>query len=216
VGKLIAIDGPAGAGKSTIAAALARRLGMARLDTGAMYRAVTLLVLENGADPGDEVEAARLAKSMHLTMGDDVALNGRDVTVAIRRPEVDAAVSTVAAHPAVRAELVRRQRIWAAEHGGGVVEGRDIGTVVFPEADLKVYLTADPDERARRRDRQRALADEKTTPGSLSAVTSGLEQRDARDAGRPVSPLLAASDAMVLDSTHLSVDDVLREVLARL
>ena len=146
---VIAIDGPAGSGKSTVARAVAERLGYRHLDTGAMYRAVTLLALRAGA-VGDGEATVRLAEDMSLEVNGTVVLNGEDVSVAIRGPDVDAAVSEVSAVPAVRANLVLRQRAWAAEGQGAVVEGRDIGSVVFPDARLKVYLTADPAERARR------------------------------------------------------------------
>ena len=208
---VIAIDGPAGAGKSTVARAVARRLGLARLDTGAMYRAVTLLALRTGSDPGDAARVAELASGMVLSLDDDtVVLDGEDVTDAIRSPAVDAAVSTVAAIPAVRAELVRRQRDWVAERGGAVVEGRDIGSVVFPKAEVKVYLDAHPEERARRRSTQLGLEEE---GDGLVSTAARLSARDSLDAGRAVSPLAVAEGAIVVDSTHLSVDDVVEEVL---
>lgn len=211
---LIAIDGPAGSGKSTVAESIARRLGLPRLDTGAMYRAVTLLALRSGTSVEDGDELARLARRMELDVGERVVSDGEDVTSEIRTPAVDEAVSAVAAHPALRAELVKRQRRWAAEHDGAVVEGRDIGTVVFPDADLKVYLTADPVERARRRQLQRE------EPSSRGVADAGalfeIERRDAKDAGRPVSPMKVAENAMVLDSTHLSVEEVVEQVLSRL
>lgn len=197
---LITIDGPAGAGKSTIAGALAARLGLERLDTGAMYRAVTLLVLRAGAEPSDAARAVELAAHMDLELGARVVVNGEDVTKAIRSPEVDAEVSIVSAHPPLRAELVRRQRAWAAVHDGGVVEGRDIGSVVFPEADLKVYLTADPVERARRR----------------ADPIGSVHRRDTLDSSRVASPLQVPEGAIVVDSTDLSVDQVVEEVLRHL
>ncbi len=214
---LIAIDGPAGSGKSTVAAAVAGRLGLARLDTGAMYRAVTLLVLRAGADPGDAGQAGELAASMVLSLGEQVLLDGEDVTAAIRTPAVDAAVSAVSAHPGVRAELVARQRAWAAAHGGGVVEGRDIGSVVFPDADLKVYLTADPGERARRRvDQRGAVPTGLEVAEAPAEALAALAARDAYDSGRPTSPLTVPDGAIVVDSTHLSVDAVVEEVLRHL
>ena len=149
---MIAIDGPAGSGKSTVARALAKHLGLKYLDTGAMYRAVAFAVLRAGGDPDDaeSTTATRAAgRSRHRTRS--VMVDGVDATVEIRGPEVSRAVSAVAANPEVRKELVSRQREWAVRQGGGVLEGRDIGTVVFPDAELKVYLTADPEERARRR-----------------------------------------------------------------
>lgn len=212
---LIAIDGPAGSGKSTIARALSERLGLARLDTGAMYRAVTLLLLREGGDPTDGEKAAELAARMNLEVGDHVLLEGEDVSAEVRSPAVDAAVSVVAAHPGVRAELVRRQRQWGKTHGGGVVEGRDIGTVVFPEADLKIYLTADPEERARRRDAERGVTRADGESGAAASVAE-LNRRDRIDSNRAVSPLQAAGDAIVVDSTGLSVNDVVEEVLSLL
>jgi cytidylate kinase len=220
VSPLVAIDGPAGSGKSTIAAALAERLGLARLDTGAMYRAVTLLVLREGVDPGDGAAAARLARGVDLEVGDRVLMGGEDVTLAIRGEDVDAAVSRVAAHPEVRAELVRRQREWGERHGGGVVEGRDIGSVVFPHADVKIYLTAEPEERARRRvDQRRQLGGAVPTAAErmdVSDAVTDLTRRDALDSGRAVSPLQVAEDAIVVDSTDLTVDEVVEEVLRHL
>ena len=148
---LIAIDGPAGAGKSTVSKAVAARLGLDRLDTGAMYRAVAALALSGSIAPDDHAAVAALAADAEIEVGPRVVIDGLDVTDVIRSPEVGQAVSVVAANPDVRTQLVRRQRDWAAAHGGGVVEGRDIGSVVFPDAQLKVYLTASPEERARRR-----------------------------------------------------------------
>ncbi|MHB8244941.1 MAG: (d)CMP kinase [Acidimicrobiales bacterium] len=214
--KLIAIDGPAGSGKSTIARAIASRLGLERLDTGAMYRAVTLLVLRSGADPSDAGPATELAREMTIELGDRVILNGEDVTRAIRCAAVDAAVSAVSVHAAVRAELVGRQRDWKASHGGGVVEGRDIGSVVFPEADLKIYLTADPAERARRREEQRGAPGEQGETVAASDALETLARRDAFDAGRAASPLRVPEGAIVVDSTTLSVDEVVEEVLKHL
>lgn len=208
---IVAIDGPAGSGKSTISKAVAAELGLELLDTGAMYRAVTLLVLEAGLDPGDGEAAAELARQMSLELGDEVVLNGRVVTDEIRSPRVDAAVSLVAADPGVRAELVRRQRAWGADHGGGVVEGRDIGSVVFPDADLKVYLTADAAERARRRVDQRQQA-----AAELAHTAAALERRDSLDSNRAMSPLEVAEGAIVVDSTHMTVAQVVKEVLSHL
>ena len=197
--RLIAIDGPAGSGKSTVAQAVARKLGVDYLDTGAMYRSVTYVALQRGVDVTDADALARLAHDLEIEVGDRVLVDGDDVSEAIRTPAVNGAVSTVAAHPGVRAELVRRQKAWAATHQGGVMEGRDIGTVVCPGARLKVFLTAGEGERARRR---RDEAD--------------VEQRDRLDSTRSVSPLKAADDAIVIDTTELAVDEVVARILERL
>ena len=197
--RLIAIDGPAGSGKSTVAQAVARKLGIDYLDTGAMYRSVTHVALQRGVDVSDADALARLAHDLEIEVGDRVLVDGDDVSEAIRTPAVNGAVSTVAAHPGVRAELVRRQKAWAATHQGGVMEGRDIGTVVCPGARLKVFLTAGEGERARRR------RDE-----------AGVEQRDRLDSTRSVSPLKAADDAIVIDTTALTVDEVVTRILERL
>jgi len=198
-GPVVAIDGPAGAGKSTVAAAVAERLGVERLDTGAMYRAVAWAALERGVDPADEPAVAALAAELALTLESRVLVDGTDVTAAIRSPEVGRAVSVVAALPAVRRQLVARQRAWVAERGGAVVEGRDIGTVVFPAADLKVFLTASPEERARRRHDE---------------APEGVARRDRLDSNRATSPLVQADDARLLDTTGRAVEDVVAEVLS--
>jgi len=209
---VVAIDGPAGAGKSTLAEAVADHLGMERLDTGAMYRAVAWSALEHGIDPGDDDAVARLARSLSIEVGGRVAVDGEDATAAIRSAAVDAAVSAVAANPAVRAELVARQRAWVAARGRGVVEGRDIGTVVLPDADRKIYLTASTGTRARRRARERVDG------RSVEEVERDLARRDRLDSTRPTSPLPspadAAADATVIDSTGKSARAVLEEVLA--
>jgi cytidylate kinase len=197
---LIAIDGPAGAGKSTVSKALAERLGLDRLDTGAMYRAVAWRVLDEGIDPADQPAVAAVAGAACLETGRVVVIDGHDVTLAIRTPPVSRAVSAVAANPQVRRHLVERQRQWAAARDGGVVEGRDIGTVVFPDATLKVYLTASMEERSRRRG------------GDESP--EGLARRDRIDSTRSVSPLTQAADAHVLDTTGRTIDDVVEEVLS--
>jgi 3-phosphoshikimate 1-carboxyvinyltransferase len=198
--QLVAIDGPAGSGKSTVSSEVAARLGVARLDTGAMYRAVAWAALERGIDPADAPAVAELAREAVIDPGPpDVVIDGVVVTGAIRTPEVNRAVSAVAANPAVRAALVERQRAWATVHGGGVVEGRDIGTVVFPWADLKVFLTASPEERARRRHDEEA---------------DGVARRDELDASRAASPLVRADGARLLDTTGRRVEDVIDEVLS--
>jgi cytidylate kinase len=192
-----AIDGPAGAGKSTVARALASRLGFTYLDSGAMYRAVALASLERHADP------AEIAGALRIELGERVLLDGRDVTELIRTPEVSAAASRVAAEPAVRAAMVGEQRRLLA-HGDWVAEGRDIGTVVAPAAELKVFLTADPHERARRR------ADELGI--ERSQVLAEQTIRDQRDSTRRDSPLRPAEDAVALDTTGLTVEQVVDRI----
>jgi CMP/dCMP kinase len=211
---VVAIDGPAGSGKTTVARRVAETLGLPALDTGAMYRAVTWAVLEAGIDPADAPAVIGVAERLDLDVGPPVLVDGRDVTEAIRSAEVTAAVSTVAAVPAVRVRLVAAQREWIQVHGGGVVEGRDIGTVVAPDAVLKVYLVASEEERARRRRRQDDTV-EAAGAGDLGATREAIRRRDAIDSGRAASPLAAAEDAVVLDTTGLSVDGVVAEVLAR-
>jgi 3-phosphoshikimate 1-carboxyvinyltransferase len=198
--QLVAIDGPAGSGKSTVSTGVAARLGVARLDTGAMYRAIAWATLERGIDPADAPAVAELAHDAVIDPGPpDVVIDGVVVTGAIRTPEVNRAVSAVAANPSVRAALVERQRAWASAHGGGVVEGRDIGTVVFPKADLKVFLTAAPEERARRRHEE---------------APDGIARRDDLDTNRVASPLARADDARLVDTTGRSVEDVIEEILS--
>jgi CMP/dCMP kinase len=200
--RIIAIDGPAGSGKSTVARALAARVGLDYLDTGAMYRGVTFAALRRGLDPTDEAAVARMVDHVELEVHPDrVVVDGADATIEIRGPEVSRAVSAVAANPAVRTEMVRRQREWAAAHDGGVMEGRDIGTVVFPDALLKVYLDADPEVRAQRRSKE-------VTDLDYETVAADLARRDALDQGRDHSPLQEASDALVVDTTGLSVEEI--------
>jgi cytidylate kinase len=205
--RVIAIDGPAGAGKSTVARALAARLGLDYLDTGAMYRGVTFGALRRGIDPDDVERVAALALDLELAVIDTtVKVDGDDATVEIRGPEVTRAVSTVAANPLVRTELSRRQKEWAQAHGGGVIEGRDIGSVVFPDADLKLYLTASPEVRAGRRHKE--VADL-----HYDEVAASIAERDARDRGRDTDPLREAPDAIVVDTTDREVDDIVDEIL---
>lgn len=195
---VVAIDGPAGSGKSTVSRALAQRLGVPRLDTGAMYRAVAWAALDRGVDPADAEGVAAIARTAAIDAGPDaVVIDGSEVTAAIRSPEVSRAVSAVAANPAVRTALVERQRAWRATHGGGVVEGRDIGTVVFPDADVKVYLTASAEERARRR---------------FDEAADAVARRDRIDSTRAASPLARADDARLLDTTGRSVESVVDEI----
>lgn len=207
--RVIAIDGPAGSGKSTVAKALASRLGLEYLDTGAMYRAVTFAALRRGIDPSERDQVARMVSDLELVVGPDrVVVDGVDATIEIRGPEVSRAVSTVAANPDVRAEMVRRQRGWVAERNGGVLEGRDIGTVVFPDAELKIFLTADPEVRAQRRSKE-------VTDLDYETVAADLARRDALDSGRALSPLAEAPDAFVVDTTGLSVDEIIEVIAAQ-
>jgi cytidylate kinase len=208
--KVIAIDGPAGSGKSTVGRRLAERLTLEYLDTGAMYRAVTFAVLRRGMDPAEADEVARLATNIDLEVGDGwVKVDGVDATIEIRGPEVTRAVSIVAANADVRAEMVSRQREWARKRDGGVIEGRDIGSVVFPDAALKVYLTASPEARAARRTKE-------VTDLDYETVAADLARRDALDQGRDESPLREAEGSFVLDTTGLEIDEVVDELLARL
>jgi len=210
--RVIAIDGPSGSGKTTVARLVAARLGLEVLDTGAMYRAVTLAALLRGGDLHDARACEAAAVDSDIVVDGIVLLDGRDVTAEIRGPEVTAAVSTVSAHPGVRAVLVDRQREWVENHGGGVVEGRDIGTVVFPEAPVKVFLTASDGARAARRARDEADASRDT---NVDAVAADLARRDELDSTRAVSPLVAAADAIVVDNTTRDVDDVVNEIVQR-
>jgi cytidylate kinase len=203
---VIAIDGPAGAGKSTVGRAVADRLGLEYLDTGAMYRAMTFAALRRGVVEGDLEAVAEMAPLVELEIADgSVVVDGVDATVAIRGREVTEAVSQIAANPAVRAVLVERQREWVARRGGGVVEGRDIGSVVFPGADLKLYITASPRVRAERRVRE--------IGGNVDEVETSIIERDRRDSTRDHSPLTEADDAIVVDTTGLSVAEVVDHVL---
>jgi CMP/dCMP kinase len=196
---VVAIDGPAGAGKSTVARALAEALGVSYLDSGAMYRAVALSLAEH---PG---QAAERARDVGIELGDRVLLDGRDVTEAIRSPEVAEAASRIAGDPGVRAALVKKQRDLLKE-GDWVGEGRDIGTVVAPDAELKIFLTASPEARAQRRAADLGGAD-------WHVVMRDQALRDQQDREREHSPLRAAPDAIELDSTDRSVDDVVRQIV---
>jgi cytidylate kinase len=181
-----------------VSRAVAEALGIDRLDTGAMYRAVAWAAIQRHVDLGDHDALAGLAESIQIDVGDRVVVDGIDVTTAIRQPDVNQTVSMVAACAAVRTVLVERQRRWVVEHGGGVVEGRDIGSVVFPDAAVKIYLTASPEERGRRRSEEGA---------------DGVARRDRIDSTRAASPLEVADGAHVIDTTGRSVNDVVKEVL---
>jgi cytidylate kinase len=202
---VIAIDGPAGAGKSTVARAVAAALGFTYLDSGAMYRSVALAGLEAGADLDDPVQMGEISASVEIGMGDGgVTLNGRDVSEEIRTPRVSAAASRVSVHPEVRSEMVLRQRA-LIEAGDYVAEGRDIGTEVSPEAPLKVFLTASPEERARRRAAENGE--------EVADVLSAQQERDSRDREREHGALRAAEDAVEIDTTGLSVDEAAERVV---
>lgn len=198
---IIAIDGPAGAGKSTIAKALAKNLGLRYLDTGAMYRAVTFAALETGILLEDEAAVAVLAKSCEMSVTEDsVMINKMDATKAIRGSVVTKAVSLVATNSDVRNELRSRQRDWAIQNSGGVIEGRDIGSVVFPDATLKVYLTASPIVRAKRRVAQDG--------GDVDQIAAEIAERDQRDSTRADSPLTKTTDAVIVDTSDQTIEAV--------
>jgi cytidylate kinase len=202
---IVAIDGPAGAGKSTVARAVAERMGFLHVDSGAMYRAVALWALENGIDPSDDHKVVPMAESAEIVLDDGrVFLNGRNVTLEIRRPEVSQAASRVSAIPGVRRELVLKQQEYASE-SSVVMEGRDIGTVVYPRAQVKIYLDASPEVRARRR-----VAE---SGEEYPKVLREIRERDDRDATRADSPLRQAEDAVFLDTSGLDEEGVISEVL---
>ena len=206
---VIAIDGPAGAGKSTIARAVAERLGFEYLDTGAMYRALALAAIESGTDLDDADALTALADSVDIDLrGDVVKLNGRDVSEVIRGPEVTAAVSKVAAVDGVRRAMAAMQRT-RADAGNLVMEGRDIGSAIVPAADVKIFLTASKEERALRRARQLGLA---TDEESLKELSQTIEDRDRADADREAPPFVKANDAVVIDSTGKDVDEIVDEI----
>jgi cytidylate kinase len=208
---VIAIDGPSGAGKGTVARAVASQLGYRHVDSGAMYRAVAWRALREGVPLDDEAAVARLAEASVIHVGPDrVTIDGDDVTRAIRTPEIDRAAAAVARLPRVRLVLVNQQRE-QGENGGIVMEGRDIGTVVFPRADVKIYLDASPEERARRRATDPAHSG---GPAAVADVATLLIERDRLDRTRITSPLYAAADAIVVDTTGKPIDAVVDEVLA--
>jgi len=204
----VAIDGPGGAGKTSVARAVADVLGVECLDTGAMYRAVAAAVLQRGVDPGEAVAVAAVARevvgSIEVAAG-GVRLDGADVTAEVRGNAVTEAVSTVAANPAVREVMVARQQAWAAARRGCVMEGRDITTVVLPGAEVRVYLYADASVRARRRSGE--------SGASESAVQAALSERDHRDSTRAHAPLRLAKGVREIDTTNRSVDEVVGEIL---
>ncbi|HEY2330771.1 MAG TPA: (d)CMP kinase [Acidimicrobiales bacterium] len=208
--QVVAIDGPSGSGKSTVAKALAARLGIGHLDTGAMYRSVAFAALRRGIDPSDPVALARMVPDVELDLGDDVVMvDGIDATAAIRGPEVTGVVSMVATVPEVRTEMVQRQRQWIEDHDGGVVEGRDIGSVVCPDADLKVFLTARLDVRAERRHGEDLDRD-------YERVARQMVERDTTDSNRDASPLTVADGALVVDTSELSVEEIVDRLAALL
>jgi CMP/dCMP kinase len=208
---IIAIDGPAGAGKSTIASRLARKLGYVNLESGAMYRALALKAIDNDVSFDDEAALLKLAQESRIRLepsrdGNRTLLDGQDVSSRIRERDVTEAASRVSVHPEVRAWMVARQREMG-EGGGIVMEGRDIGTKVFPDADLKIFLDADPVVREQRRMEQQKIK------GEVAAnLAADLRERDRRDRTRAASPLMAAEDAVVIDSTKMGEDEVLARV----
>lgn len=215
---IVAIDGPAGSGKSTVAKMLAERLGFHYLDTGAMYRAVALTALRRGVDPLDERAVTAIARDAFIEFEHDagsavptrILFDGEDVSLAIRAPEVDDAVSAVAKLPRVREAMVERQRA-QIEYGDLVAEGRDIGTVVFPDAAVKVFLTASPEERARRR---HVELEERGVRVAQDEVQDAMTARDTADSTRKAAPLMAAADARVLDTTDLDIEQVVDAIAA--
>lgn len=210
---VVAIDGPSGAGKSTAGRALARRLGYTFIDTGAMYRALALKAARAGIDPGDAAALAALAQGARIELEDGgrrVVLDGEDVSAAIRTREVSAGASRVSQHPAVRREMVARQRE-LGRAGGVVLDGRDIGTAVFPDADVKLYVDADPVRRARRRQRELEAAG---LPADPAQIEREIRARDHADMTRADSPLTRADDAVLVDTTDLTPEQVVEAMLS--
>lgn len=214
--KQIAIDGPAGAGKSTVAKAVAKHLGLFYVDTGAMYRAIAYKALNNNVPLDQEGAVSELARGAEIQLDHSEArrvfCDGEDVTEAIRSPEVSRAVSRVATYPQVRERLVELQRL-EAQRGGVVMDGRDIGSFVLPQADLKIFLTASSNERAKRRWLE---LNESGKEISLEQVQQDMEKRDQLDAEREISPLQPAKDSIILDTTDLTIDEIVAKILALL
>ena len=203
---VIAIDGPAGAGKSTVARRVAEQIEVPYLDTGAMYRCVALQCLRLGVNANDVEKVAKIANEIRISLHEStIGLNGEDVSEAIRTSDVASIVSLIAVHSPVRDAMRSQQRQWIQQMGGGVIEGRDIGTVVFPNADIKIFLTASPHERAKRRVAQ--------SGGDLEEVAAGIAERDRIDSTREDSPLVPAEDAVLVDSTGKSIDEVVNEIV---
>ncbi len=205
--RVIAIDGPAGSGKSTVAKALAARLNLDYLDTGAMYRAVAFAAIQKQINPSEIEEITEIARSLDLELTEEsCVVNGVDATTEIRGSEVTLLVSQVATMPEVRIEMVKRQRAWAETRNGGVMEGRDIGSVVFPDAMLKIYLTASEEVRAARRAAE-------VKEGDVATIAADIERRDAVDTQRTASPLVEAEDAIVVDTSAMTLQQVVDHVI---
>ena len=204
--RVIAIDGPAGAGKSTVARQVSTATGLRYLDTGAMYRCVALAVRQSSTDANDAEAVGKIAREVSVVIGRDAAmLNGTDVSAEIRSSEINSIVSIIAAHTPVRDAMREQQRAWIRDHEGGVVEGRDIGTVVFPDAILKIFLTASPEVRAERRVGQNG--------GDIQAVAASIAERDHLDSTRLDSPLKPSHDSVVVDSSRRTIEEVVAEIV---